>query len=110
MLRRDLKFAEIEEVSDDGVVLDVYSLRYTTAMLLFRAGIHPRMAQRIMRHSSINLTMNLYTQMRVADEDASRDADYMFPTASSQAESTDLCPPFLNCEIRAANRLNERLV
>jgi hypothetical protein len=42
-------------------VADFHSLRHTAGTLLAASGAHPKVAQSIMRHSDINLTMGLYT-------------------------------------------------
>ncbi|MFC1762937.1 tyrosine-type recombinase/integrase [Planctomycetota bacterium] len=42
-------------------VADFHSLRHTAGSLLAATGAHPKVAQSIMRHSDINLTMSLYT-------------------------------------------------
>lgn len=47
-------------VSGEGV-LDFNSLRHSTASLLAASGVHPKMAQDLMRHSDIRLTMKAYT-------------------------------------------------
>lgn len=46
---------------------DLHSLRYTYAHTLASKGVHPSVAQRLLGHSTISLTMDLYTQ--VADDD-----------------------------------------
>ena len=64
---RDLKRAGIAILDDQGRVLDFHSLRYTFITSLARAGVHPGKAQRLARHSDINLTMGVYTQLDVDD-------------------------------------------
>ena len=46
---------------------DVHSLRHTFATLLSKAGVVPGIAQKLMRHSDIRLTMNVYTHLHLAD-------------------------------------------
>lgn len=82
MLRKDLEDARkiwLGEVKDDpqefdrrmksdflqtknnaGEVLDFHSLRHTCGAWLAQAGCYPQTIQAIMRHSTINLTMNTY--------------------------------------------------
>ncbi len=48
-------------VDDAGLYADFHSLRHTTGSLLAASGVHPKVAQSIMRHGDINLTMSLYT-------------------------------------------------
>lgn len=82
MLRKDLQAArtawlkEVEKepellkertdsdfLKDDKATgkVDFHSLRHTCGSLLAAAGVHPKTAQEIMRHSDINLTMGRYT-------------------------------------------------
>jgi len=46
-----------------GRVADFHSLRHTTGSWLAAAGVHPKVAQAVMRHSDINLTMSRYTHV-----------------------------------------------
>ncbi len=63
MLRVDLGPAGIEYVDDAGRFADFHSLRHTTGSLLAASGAHPKVAQLILRHSDINLTMLRYTHV-----------------------------------------------
>ena len=45
----------------DGLYFDFHALRHQAGTLLAASGVHPKVAQSIMRHSDINLTMSLYT-------------------------------------------------
>ena len=56
--RQESSFLEAEA---DDAVLDFHCARHTTGSLLAAAGVHPKTAQDIMRHSDINLTMSLYS-------------------------------------------------
>ncbi len=64
---RDLAVAGIPKVDASGRSVDVHSLRYTFGTLLSQAGVPPRVAQAAMRHSTIELTMNVYTDPRLLD-------------------------------------------
>lgn len=64
---RDLAAAGIAKTDADGRTADVHSLRHTFATLLSKAGVAPRMAQELMRHSDIRLTMNVYTHLQLVD-------------------------------------------
>jgi len=66
MLRRDLAAAGIPYVDASGRFFDFHSLRCQTATLLDAAGVSPRVAQRIMRHSTPGLT-DRYTKPRALD-------------------------------------------
>ena len=49
-------------------VADFQSLRHTCGSWLAAAGVHPKVIQRIMRHSTITLTMDRYTHLFKGDE------------------------------------------
>jgi len=51
-----------------GRYVDFHSLRHTTGSLLAAAGVHPKVAQSIMRHSDINLTLARYTHVYSGQE------------------------------------------
>ena len=48
--------------------LDFHALRYTTGAWLATAGVHPKKIQRVMRHSSITLTMDTYGHLFPGEE------------------------------------------
>ena len=50
-----------------GETVDFHSLRHTFGTMLAKRGVHPKVAQDLMRHSTINLTMNLYTHTILDD-------------------------------------------
>jgi integrase len=54
--------------------VDVHALRHTFGTHLNKAGVAPRTAQAAMRHSSLELTMNVYTDPRLLDVGAAVDA------------------------------------
>jgi len=66
-LKADLAEAKIPYVVD-GLYFDYHSLRHQTASLLASANIHPKVAQSIMRHGDINLTMSRYTHTLTGQE------------------------------------------
>ncbi len=63
MLRADLEAAGIDHKDNGEGKIDFHSLRHTTGSLLAASGTHPKVAQSIMRHSDINLTMSRYTHI-----------------------------------------------
>jgi len=63
MLKSDLEAAGIPYVDESGKYADFHSLRHTTGSLLAQRGVHPKVIQKILRHSDINLTMNRYTHI-----------------------------------------------
>ena len=67
VLDRDLKVAGIPKADDRGRTLDVHALRHSFGTLLSKGNVAPRTAQELMRHSTIDLTMNVYTDPRLLD-------------------------------------------
>ncbi len=67
VLNRDLKAAGIPKRDERGRSVDVHALRHSFGTLLSKGGVSPRTAQAAMRHSTINLTMNTYTDPRLLD-------------------------------------------
>ncbi len=63
MLQEDLAEAKIAYKDDQGDVFDFHSLRVECASLLIDSGVDPKQAQEIMRHSTIGLTMDIYTKV-----------------------------------------------
>jgi integrase len=67
MLKIDLLSAGIPYTDEQDHVFDFHGLRGTFITNLARAGLHPRVAQQLARHSDINLTMNVYTKLGLSD-------------------------------------------
>ncbi len=67
MLKRDLEPAGIEYENEYGKA-DFHALRHTFCSLLARSGVQPQTAQRLMRHSDINLSMKHYTHILLDDK------------------------------------------
>jgi site-specific recombinase XerD len=59
--RRDLAKAGIPYFDGQGRRVDLHALRVTFGTNLVLSGAHPRVAQELMRHSDIRLTMKIYT-------------------------------------------------
>ena len=89
MLKPDLKAAGIPYQDDAGRYCDFHSLRHTPGSLLAASGVHPKIAQEIMRHGDINLTMSLYTHtLRGQEADAvNRLPDFSRPSSESQKKT-----------------------
>ena len=68
LIQADLQAAGIGYVDESGRYADFHSLRHTTGTLLAASGVHPKVAQSIMRHSDINLTMSRYTHTLTGQE------------------------------------------
>jgi integrase len=80
----DRKRAGIPHRDDRGLVVDVHSLRTTFGTWLSKSGVPPRVAQRLMRHSDIRLTMEVYTDPQLFDL---RGAVEAIPSVASVASS-----------------------
>jgi integrase len=85
MLRRDLKSAGIPYRDNGGLVFDFHSLRCEMATLADLAGVSPRVVQKMMRHSSLELT-GRYTRPRAMDMEAGAS---MLPSLKPEAAEAD---------------------
>jgi len=92
MLCVDLKAAGIPYRDEDNRVADFHALRHTCGSWLAAAGVHPKVMQGIMRHSTITLTMDKYTHPFKNDQ------------AEGIAKLPDLSDP--GCESMAATGTN----
>ena len=63
----DFETAEIKSPDADDRYADLHSLRVTLATDLARQGVSVQVAQRLMRHSTVDLTLRCYTRLRVDD-------------------------------------------
>lgn len=54
----------------DGLYADFHSLRHRFITGLARAGVSPKMAQTLARHSDIRLTLGVYTHVELPDQTA----------------------------------------
>ena len=70
MLRADLADAGIPYVDESGRYADFHSLRHSTGSLLAASGAHPKVAQAIMRHSTVELTLGRYSHIFKGQESA----------------------------------------
>ena len=76
LLRKDLKRAGIPYRDEQGRVVDFHALRHTFISSLARSGVHPAKAKELARHSTIMLTMDVYSHVEV---DELRSALEMLP-------------------------------
>ncbi len=90
ILNRDLKRAGIPKRDDRGRMIDVHSLRHTFGSMLSRGGVAPRTAQAAMRHSKIDLTMNVYTDPALLDIRGALDALPTLALSIDHPEATEL--------------------
>jgi integrase len=74
ILDRDLRLAGIPKRDERGRTLDVHALRHTFGTHLSKGGVAPRVAQAAMRHSTLDLTMNVYTDPKLLDVGGALDA------------------------------------
>jgi len=125
IFNRDLQAAGIPKRDDRGRVLDVHALRHTFGTYLSKGGVAPRVAQAAMRHSTLELTMNTYTDPRLLDVAGALDALPALPlddrtdaqqakatgTLGREAERCGLPEPVLSEEnaSRAGDRLYQKL-
>ena len=104
ILNLDLEAAGIPKRDARGRTVDIHALRHTFGTMLSAAGVAPRTAQEAMRHSSIDLTMNVYTDPALLDVAG---AIEMLPNLAidrneAAAEATE--PATIRLEEEAANR------
>ena len=50
-------------IDDAGRFADFHCLRHTCGTLLAASGAHPKVVQKIMRYTDVNMTMSLYTHV-----------------------------------------------
>ena len=86
-LNGDLAAAGIPKREERGRTLDVHALRTTFGTLLSKGGVARRVAQSATRHSSIDLTMNVYTGPKVLDVAGALDVLPSLPLAGDAAGS-----------------------
>jgi len=88
MLRPDLARAGIPYIDAGGLVFDFHALRCQCATLADAAGVTPRVVQKLMRHSTLELT-GRYTRPRAVDiEKAAESLPSLRPDASRPNAST----------------------
>jgi len=107
MVKADLDDAGIPYVDGAGLYADFHSLRHTTGSLLAASGVHPKVAQSIMRHSDINLTMSRYTHIFRGQESEAVAGmpDLSLPSKQSQKATgtCDITPETLNSEAKTTS-------
>jgi integrase/recombinase XerD len=84
--------------SEDGLFADFHSNRHLFITSLERAGLSPKMAQTLARHSDVRLTLGIYTHVGLHDQTAAieslpappaRDTHPIAETAALMATGTD---------------------
>lgn len=59
----DLKAADISKTTHEGKI-DFHALRTTFTTLVIESGANPKEAQKLLRHSTVDMTMNTYARAR----------------------------------------------
>ena len=90
ILDRDLKLAGIPKKDSRGWTIDVHALRHTFGTLLSKGNVAPRTAQAAMRHSSLDLTMNVYTDPKLLDVAGALNSLPQLPLAVVSADTPRL--------------------
>ena len=90
----DLAAAGIAEMDSEGRNVDFHGLRHTFITSLAAAGVHPKTAQVLARHSTISLTLDKYTHTLRGDEARALASlpDYSQPAAAMLRTGTDDMP------------------
>ncbi len=96
ILDRDLLAAGIAKVDERGRTLDLHALRHSFGTLLSKGGVAPRTAQAAMRHSTIDLTMNIYTDTKLLDVHGALDSLPALPLAPTLAPNVDLASTLMS--------------
>jgi len=68
MIYFDMERAGVPKVDENGRTRKFHSLRHTTGSFFNAAGVNPKVAQAVLGHSDINLTMGIYTHTYRDDE------------------------------------------
>lgn len=89
ILKRDLAFAGIPYRDEKGRTIDVHAFRHATATYLSKNRVLPRLAQGFLRHSSIELTMQRYTDLDALDDQEVMAALPALPRIMSESRAAD---------------------
>ena len=105
ILDRDLLAAGIDKADERGRTIDVHALRHSFGTLLSKGGVAPRTAQAAMRHGTIDLTMNVYTDPKLLDVQGALDSlPSLDLDASPSTERAVMRATGTECRDAAANR------
>ena len=111
MLRADLKSAGIAYRDESDRVVDFHALRHTCGSWLATVGVYPKVILRVMRHSTITLTMDRYTHLFKGDEAqaVSKLPDLLNPEEDAKiATGTDHADPRWGAQRGAQGGQNSR--
>jgi integrase len=84
MVRLDLAAAGIPYADERGLLYDFHALRHEFITGLVTAGVSPKAAQDLARHSDIRLTMNVYTHLGLHDRAAALERLPALPGAAKE--------------------------
>ncbi|MCA9196013.1 MAG: tyrosine-type recombinase/integrase [Planctomycetales bacterium] len=74
MMRVDLTNAGIPYCDEDGLYADFHANRHTFISNLAKAGVTPKLAQSVARHSDVNLTLGVYSHVEMNEQAAAINA------------------------------------
>lgn len=86
MLALDLEAAKVEHETKEGVI-DFHSFRYTFISRLVKAGVLPKVAQYLARHSTVKLTLDRYSRIGLVDIRSALNALPPFPDGGKKVAS-----------------------
>ncbi len=78
-MARNAFYRWLTALGSAGLVADFHALRHTFITRLARSGVSPQMAQSLVRHSDINLTMSRYTHVGLHDQAALEESRRLSP-------------------------------
>jgi len=87
MLKNDLESVGIPYQDDTGRYADFHSLRHTFASVLDKAELTMKERQTLLRHSTITLTMDVYTHIGLFDERQGVDKMPLLPSIGSNEKN-----------------------
>ena len=96
MMRLDLERIGLRYCDEDGLYADFHSNRHTFISNLSRAGVSPKLAQSVARHSDVNLTLGVYSHVQLDEQAAAVNALPAPPTVSSDTERNFLVNGLVN--------------
>jgi integrase len=82
-----LKMDFLCHCNHDGLYADFHSLRHWFITGLARAGVSPKMAQTLARHSDIRLTLGVYTHVELPDRSAAIESLLPPPSGTPASEN-----------------------
>jgi len=88
MMQVDLKAAGVAYIDARGLYADFHALRHTFITNMMKSGVHPKTAQSLARHCTIDLTMNVYTSLAMTDQAAALNTLPAVPTPNAPVPST----------------------